>query len=283
MKMIKISGGTFQMGSRGEAVAKYCNIRDDEFPVHSVNLSDFQIGETEVTQAQWQAVMGSNPEFFGLSAQLPITDVSWYDVIVFCNRLSELHGLTPCYYSDAGFVEAYDKGQYWDVRAKRYVTEYWDYEKWGFLPVYWNPSANGYRLPTEAEWEYAARGGTSSRGYKYAGSNNLDEVGWYEDNNGPKLQPHPVGQKKANELGLYDMSGNVWEWCWDWYKLSYPSDPQTNPKGPDSGLYRVNRGGSWRDVEKFNIISTRGSMSPNARNGIIGFRLAQTISSPQKN
>lgn len=279
--MVQVCGGTFQMGCREDSVAKHCNFREDEFPVHTVTLSEFQMSDTLVTEAVWQSIMGSHPKFSDDSAQFPVRDVSWYDAMVFCNRLSELHGLTPCYYSDAGFVEAYDKGQYWDALAKRRVTQYWDKEKDDLFPVYWNPAANGYRLPTEAEWEYAARGGTSSRGYKYAGSNNLDEVGWYKDNNEPKPHPHPVSQKKPNELGLYDMSGNVWEWCWDWYR-PYPSGDQTNPKGPDSGLCRVNRGGSWIDVEILNIISFRGDMNPSARSGIVGFRLAQTILSPQK-
>jgi formylglycine-generating enzyme required for sulfatase activity len=127
-----------------------------------------------------------------------------------------------------------------------------------------------YRLPTEAEWEYAARGGSKSVGYKYSGSNNIDEVAWYDGNSGSKT--HPVGQKKANELGIYDMSGNVWEWCGDWYG-SYSSSSQTNPIGAASGSNRVFRGGSWYFIAIYCRSANRDDSTPDTRNGSIGFRL----------
>jgi len=128
-----------------------------------------------------------------------------------------------------------------------------------------------YRLPTEAEWEFAAIGGTQSKGYKYSGSNNLDEVAWYYNNS--KVGPRPVGQKKPNELGIYDMSGNVFEWCQDWYG-EYPSSAQTNPKGPDSGSYRIFRGGSWNVFWQVCRVADRYSYPPNFRLNFLGFRLA---------
>ncbi|MBK8193516.1 MAG: SUMF1/EgtB/PvdO family nonheme iron enzyme [Lewinellaceae bacterium] len=128
-----------------------------------------------------------------------------------------------------------------------------------------------FRLPTEAEWEYAARGGNLSKGFIYAGSNKLDEVAWYSGNSGSKT--HPVGQKKANELGLFDMSGNVWEWCADWYG-DYPSQPQADPTGPESGAHRVSRGGSWSDVPLHCRVACRLYWLPGARYGHLGFRLA---------
>jgi formylglycine-generating enzyme required for sulfatase activity len=135
-----------------------------------------------------------------------------------------------------------------------------------------------YRLPTEAEWEYAARGGNLSKDFKYAGSNNLDEVAWYEANSSEKT--HPVGQKCPNELGLYDMSGNVWEWCQDWYQDlydSYSASAQTNPTGPNTGSYRVIRGGSWYDGPKSARVAYRSGYRPSVRRRDIGFRLARTI------
>ncbi|MBA7709961.1 Formylglycine-generating enzyme [subsurface metagenome] len=164
----------------------------------------------EVTQKQWREVMGTNPSYFK-GDNLPVEKVSWYDAVEYCNRLSRNEGITPCYSGSGNSIQC-------------------DF------------SANGYRLPTEAEWEYAARGGNNSRGYKYAGSNSVGEVGWYDSNSGRNT--HDAGRKKANELELHDMSGNVWEWCWDW-KGDYSYSSQTDPRGSSGGSGRVLRGGSW--------------------------------------
>ena len=205
-KMIKVKGGTFQMGSRSVE--------------HSVTLSDYYIGETEVTQALWQAVMGSNPSWFK-GDNLPVDNVSWKDCQKFIKKLNKLTG-------------------------------------------------RRFALPTEAQWEYAARGGNKSRGYEYSGSNNIDDVAWCYDNN--SSQTHPVGTKMANELGLYDMSGNVLEWCSDWYG-DYSSSSQTDPTGPSTGSYRVLRGGSWGSVASFCRSPYRGISDPVYRGYDVGFRL----------
>jgi formylglycine-generating enzyme required for sulfatase activity len=251
--MKSIPAGTFMMGcTTGDSE---CFL--DEFPVRSVTLSAFQISETEVTQAQWVSVMGSNPSYFNTCSTCPVERVSWFDAVVFCNRLSELQGKTPCYYSDAAFGQVYGKsGSSWTLPNAG--------------SVFINSAAGGYRLPTEAEWEYAARGGSSSRGYKYSGSNNVDEVAWQSSNSGVKTQP--VGQKNANELGLYDMSGNAFEWCADWYG-DYSSGAQTNPKGPSTGLYRVLRGGGWRDDAGYCRSADRNYGFPDFRGYLVGFRL----------
>ena len=183
---------------------------DDEKPVHTVRVDSFYMGKYEVTQEEWQEVMGSNPSRFK-GTNRPVEGVSWYDVVAYCNKRSYREGRTPVYQINGERVRA----------------------SW---------TADGYRLPTEAEWEYAARGGNESRGYEYAGGDNADQVGWYGDNSGDKTQP--VGGKSPNELGIYDMSGNVWEWCWDRYG-GYSYGSQTNPKGASSGPRRVLRGGSW--------------------------------------
>ena len=208
--MVYVEGGTFQMGS------------NDEQPVHSVTLSDYYIGQTEVTQELWQAVMGSNPSY-DKGAKNPVNNVSWNDFQEFISKLNRLTG-------------------------------------------------GSFRLPTEAEWEYAARGGNKSRGYKYSGSDDLGSVAWYKDNSGDEV--HPVGSKSANELGLYDMSGNVWEWCSDW-SGSYPSSSQTNPTGPSSGYGRVLRGGSYYYDEYYcRSTNRRVSCDPADRFSLYGFRLA---------
>lgn len=178
--MVAVAGGTFTMG---------CS--DSDATPHSVTLSGFCIGETEVTQALWQAVMGSNPSKFKGDMQRPVECVSYNDCKTF---ISELNSLTE----------------------------------------------ENFRLPTEAGWEFAARGGNSSKGYEYSGSNSIGNVAWYADNSGSTT--YPVKMKSPNELGLYDMTGNVWEWCNDWYDRDYyKNSPQSNPRGPLSGSYRVNR------------------------------------------
>ncbi len=200
-KMILVDGATFLMGATEEQV----NGNDYEKPVHEVTLSDYCIGETEVTQELWHAVMGNNPSEFTGNRLLPIENVSWDDCQMFISKLNEMTGLS-------------------------------------------------FRLPTEAEWEFAARGGKGSNGFVYAGSNNIDNVGWCYGNSG--YTPHPVARKSPNELGLFDMSGNVSEWCQDWYG-PYSNEPQTNPIGPPSGDERVCRGGSWNNMGWDCRVSTR--------------------------
>ena len=215
--MIKVQGGTFTMGGTSEQGS---DADEWEQPTHSVTLSDYYIGETEVTQELWKAVMGSNPSSFS-GTNLPVEFVSWNDFQTFITKLNQLTG-------------------------------------------------KKFRLPTEAEWEYAARGGNKSKGYKYAGSNTLSDVAWYEDNSGRTT--HPVKQKQANELGLYDMSGNVWEWCLDWYG-SYSSSAQTNPTGPSSGSYRVLRGGCWGNSASYCRVAIRSVSFPGYGDSGFGFRV----------
>ena len=217
--MIYVQGGTFTMGATSEQGS---DVESDEKPAHSVTLSSYYIGETEVTQALWQAVMGSNPSNFTGDSRLPVEQVSWEDCQTFISRLNSLTG-------------------------------------------------QHFRLPTEAQWEFAARGGNRSRGYKYSGSNDIGSVAWYTDNSGSKT--HPVKTKSPNELGIYDMSGNVWEWCQDWYG-DYSSSSLTNPTGASSGSYRVFRGGCWYYSARFCRSSKRSGNTPSSRFSNLGLRLA---------
>lgn len=231
---------------------------EDEKPVHRVRVSDFYMSKYEVTQGLYKAVTGSNPSYFNGDDNRPVEEVSWYDAVIFCNKLSDLDGFSPAY----------------RIHGK---------------DVSLNVGADGYRLPTEAEWEYAARGGNKSRGYEYSGSNNVRRVAWYHDNSGSKKlatfslyfynadsKTHAVGDKVSNELGLYDMSGNVWEWCWDWYGV-YSSSSRRNPQGPASGSRRVMRGGSWYDFAPYSRSVSRYNSSPDARDNGVGFRLLLPI------
>ena len=217
-EMVRVEGGTFRMGATSEQGG---DAERDEKPVHSVKLNTFYIGKTEVTQALWQAVMGSNPSKFK-GADLPVERVSWDDCQEFIQKLNSLTG-------------------------------------------------RNFRLPTEAEWEFACRGGNNSRGYKYSGSNDIDNVAWYDGNSG--YQTHPVGTKASNELGIYDMSGNVWEWCSDWY-ANYTSYSQTNPTGPQSGSFRMDRGGCWDFSARDCRSSIRNYDYPSYRGDNLGLRLA---------
>ncbi|MBQ3804506.1 MAG: SUMF1/EgtB/PvdO family nonheme iron enzyme [Prevotella sp.] len=217
-EMVAVDGGTFKMGGTSEQGR---NVYSDEIPTHLVTLSSYLIGKTEVTQALWQAVMGSNPSSFKVSNR-PVESVSWKDCQDFIKKLNKMTG-------------------------------------------------KQFRLPTEAEWEYAARGGSKSRGYKYSGGNSLENVAWYSSNSIDST--HDVATKQPNELGIYDMSGNVWEWCCDRYG-PYSSSHQTNPQGAPSGQKRVYRGGGW-DRDAMNCrVSRRGYGMPSGQGGSLGLRLA---------
>ena len=215
------------MGATAEQGSDFVS---DALPTHQVTLSSYSIGETEVTQSLWLAVMGSNPSIFTGDLQRPVERVSWDDCQAFITKLNQLTGAM-------------------------------------------------FRLPTEAEWEYAARGGNKSKGYKYAGSNTLGDVAWYRDNilsqssGNPNYGTHAVATKSPNALGLYDMSGNVCEWCQD-RNGSYSSGAQTNPKGPSSGTSRVLRGGSWDDFAWYCRVLFRSNITPSYSNNNLGFRLA---------
>ncbi len=219
-KMVAVEGGTFTMGATDEQGS---DAYDNERPAHQVTLSDYWIGETEVTEGLWTAVMGSNPSYYKKGDNYPVEQVSWEDCQTFISKLNSLTGET-------------------------------------------------FRLPTEAEWEFAARGGTQSQGYKYSGSNTIGDVAWYYDNSGSAK--HPVATKTANELGLYDMSGNVWEWCQDRYG-SYSGAAQTNPTGPTTGSYRVYRGGGWYFSAGYCRVSYRSLNTPSLTGYILGLRLAR--------
>ena len=208
---------------------------DNEKPPHLVQVSSFGIGVTEVTQALWQAVMGSNPSYFMGNLNRPVESVSWKDCQQFITKLNELTG-------------------------------------------------RKFRLPTEAEWEYAASAGFNDISYynhasMYSGSARIDNVAWYYDNSyavgigDPNYGTHSVATKSANSLGLYDMSGNVWEWCQDWY-VAYNDEPQCNPTGPATGSYRVMRGGSWCNSAKYSRVSCRNYNDPDYAEYHVGLRLA---------
>ena len=227
--MVKVDGGTYQMGATDNDKEASSN----EKPRHQVSVGDFYIGETEVTQGLWKAVMGSNPSHFN-GTELPVENVSWLDCQEFITKLNTITG-------------------------------------------------NNFRLPTEAEWEYAARGGQNSLGYKYSGAHNLNTVGWYEKNS--EKGTHPVRWKQANELGLYDMSGNVFEWCQDFYDASYYKHSPKNDPCNDvvASLYaHVLRGGCWHWDDKYCRVSSRSSNGQGVKSEIIGLRLALSeVSTPQ--
>ena len=222
--MVPVEGGTFLMGTPATQTGSGTNER----PQHFVTVSDYKIGQTEVTQELWVAVMGSNPSAFPGDPQRPVDNVSWEMCQEFIDSLNRLTGMN-------------------------------------------------FRFPTEAEWEFAAKGGNQSKGYIFAGSNTPAPVAWYSTNSGSKTQP--VAQKEANELGLYDMSGNVCEWCSDWY-VSYESYssassvPVVNPTGPATGSYKMLRGGSWFEVAKCCRSGYRNMQTVTIRREFIGMRLA---------
>lgn len=244
--MVLVTGGLFEMGLDQDA--------------HQVSLNSFLIGKCEVTQSEWLEIMGTNPSYFPGDLNRPVENISWYDILVYCNNRSINENLTPCYSINGST----------------------DPVVWGAIPTNSNPiwnavlcnwSANGYRMLTEAEWEFAARGGNVSQGYTYSGSNSLDDVAWYSSNSG-SATTHPVGTKSPNEIGIYDMSGNVKEWTWDWYS-SYNTSAQTNPTGPSTGALKVYRGGYYYSNELDCRVFKRRYNDPYDSDGAVGVRIAR--------
>ena len=245
--MVLIPAGIFQMGNTGA----YYSASNSEILVHTVTISKaFYMSKYEVTQKQYLAVMDTNPSNYK-GENLPVERVSWNDAVAFCNALSQQEGKTPCYTINGTSVTC-------------------------------NFAANGYRLPTEAEWEYAAKAGTSTDFYSGSLTNpnctpidaNLDNIAWYCGN--AKSTTPSVGQKQPNAFGLYDMSGNVYEWCWDWGS-SYSSTAETDPKGPTSGKGHVIRGGSWNNDANYCRSAARIFVfgGPNGYGDGIGFRIVR--------
>jgi formylglycine-generating enzyme required for sulfatase activity len=235
------------------------------------------MGIHKVTQEQWIAVMGSNPSHFHggtdgepfegeIQGKRPVEMVSWYDAIVFCNRLSIQEGLNPAY-TISGSTD----------------PDMWIAANGGTIPTIsnaiWNaveiiPGSNGYRLPTEAQWEYSAKGGHLSESFAFSGGDNPDAVGRHSGNSNGRTRQDGLRQE-ANGLGLHDMNGNVWEWCWDWFGpySAIPSGP--NPTGPSSGSFRVIRGEIWNSTVASLRSASRGSGNPGLRDYGLGFRVVR--------
>ena len=213
LQTVEVPAGTFEMGSIASSV---------EMPVHTVNISKaFIIAKYEINQRVFETVMGYNPSSVK-DWRLPADSIKWLEAVKFCNKLSNLYGLDSCYKITGN-------------------------------EALWDTNANGWRLPTEAEWEYACRAGTTT---DFSGTGNLDDMGWYNENSGLKIMPG--GLKNENDFGIYDMHGNLWEWCWDYYGRNYyETSPYENPLGPASGVRHVARGGSWREGLTFARSSNR--------------------------
>lgn len=234
--MVYVEGGEFTMGNN--------EVKDN--PPHQVILSDFYMADIEVTQCLYEEIMDENPvEFKDIGVNKPVYYVSWYSAVEFCNKLSIRDNCTPCYEINGD-----------DVKC--------DF------------TANGYRLPTEAEWEYAARGGKLSHGYKYSGSDNLDEIAFYVGNHEGSITPD-VALTKSNELGIFDMTGGVEEWCWDWYTDSNIIDSINNPKGPKKGSKKIMRGDTYASMFIFeNVLVKKTKHFPNEKMAPVGFRICRS-------
>jgi formylglycine-generating enzyme len=246
-RMVRVEGGTYKMGSKDSDKTA----DNDEQKEHDVTIKTFEISKFEVTVWEWKQYTKANklkmplkPEW-GWQDNYPINGITWDEAIAYCNWLSKKEKLQPVY----------------SKQGPNYVCNF---------------KANGYRLPTEAEWEFAAKGGVKSKGYKFSGGNDANEVAWHKAIS--KNSPHTVGTKLPNELGIYDMSGNVWEWCWDWYnKDYYKIEKGDNPKGPEMGERRAVRGGSWDSQVNYLRPANRISTQPNKTHEFYGFRVARTI------
>jgi formylglycine-generating enzyme required for sulfatase activity len=250
--MVFVAGGTFTMGCTSEQGS---DCRDVEKPSHSVSLSSFSIGKYEVTQAQFAA-------FIEATGYRTDAEKEGWSYVWTGSEWEKANGVTWRNNTSGNGVQP---------STHPIIHVSWN-DAIAFCNWLSEVTGKSYRLPTEAEWEYAARGGNNSQGYKYSGSDSLGSVGWYNENSGSST--HAVGKKSPNELGLYDMSGNVWEWCSDWYGANYYSgSPSSNPRGPSSGSYRVLRGGSWYYYATHCRVAYRYNYTPDFRNDYYGFRL----------
>jgi len=254
IEMVRFRGGSFLMGSdlrpawvvvvyadetpSGLDTVHVDTVYNFERPVHPVTVDAFKIGKTEITQEQFKAVMGYNPSRFQNAYSLPVENVSWEEAVLFCNKLSELGGLESCY----------------------------DPETWEC-----DLSKNGFRLPTEAEWEYACRAGSELEWVVCPDSSDMWRTAWYGTDS--TFITHPVGFKEPNPAGLYDMLGNVWEWCNDFFRI-YNCNSETNPVGPEAGFTRARRGGSWASSAIDCRPATRIGSHPGLGNLTTGFRIA---------
>lgn len=245
--LIQVKGGTFKMGSKKSDTSAEL----DEQKEHTVTLNTFEINKFEVTVWEWKQFIKANKmkmppkPTWGWQDNYPINGITWNEAIAYCNWLSIKENLQPCY----------------TKKGPNFLCNF---------------QANGYRLPTEAEWEFAAKGGTSSKNYRFSGSDKIEDVAWYKSNS--KGHPNTIGTKLPNELGIYDMSGNVWEWCWDWYnKDFYKQEKGDNPKGPEMGERRTVRGGSWDSQPNYIRPANRISTIPSKTHEFYGFRTARTL------
>ena len=269
-RFVLIPAGSFQMGSN----EGYNNNK----PVHEVTITKpFYMGKYEVTQAEYEVYCSygsSSPSSsYGDGDNYPAYYVSWYDALVYCNKRSIAEGLTPCY-----SINDSTNPEEWGELPTAYDDPLRD--TWDAVKCDWN--ANGYRLPTEAEWEYAARAGDNTvDSLTYSGTSDVNKLGdyaWYRDNSNSTT--HEVGTKLQNAFGLYDMSGNVYEWCWNWFTSEYDENTEggNNPTGASSGSRRVSRGGSWRYNSDYCAVSDRYDYRPGIRFNILGFRVVRSSS-----
>ncbi|MCR5285342.1 MAG: SUMF1/EgtB/PvdO family nonheme iron enzyme [Treponema sp.] len=241
-RMVRIPGGQFVMGKGSNNSL--------------ITLVSFYMSEIPVTQMQYSIVMGKNPSKL-LGEDRPVESVNWCEALIYCNLLSQIKGLTPCYtIGDSTNLSQFEASSpVW----KRIACNF---------------TANGFRLPTEAEWEFAAREGKTSNQSLYSGSSNINDVAWYGENSA--ISSHTVSTKKSNSLGLYDMCGNVAEWCWDYYNPNLPTGSQTNPHGPNIGDLHVKRGGSWLDDPQQCTVFYRSGSAPNGKSSSLGFRVCRS-------